>query len=123
MVSVLFRLADGAEQRITARTGDSLMQSAKANDVPGILADCGGACACATCHVVVEEDWYPRLEPPATHERDMLEFALDAQPTSSRARSRSTSRSMASSFRSPENRSAPWFQKRIRIAQSDCWPT
>jgi len=82
MVSVLFRLADGAEQRITARTGDSLMQSAKANDVPGILADCGGACACATCHVVVEEDWYPRLEPPATHERDMLEFALDAQPTS-----------------------------------------
>ena len=82
MVSVLFRLADGAEQRITARTGDSLMLSAKANDVPGILADCGGACACATCHVVVEEDWYPRLEPPATHERDMLEFALDAQPTS-----------------------------------------
>jgi len=82
MVSVLFRLADGAEQRISARTGDSLMQSAKANDVPGILADCGGACACATCHVVVEEDWYPRLEPPATHERDMLEFALDAQPTS-----------------------------------------
>ena len=82
MISVLFRLADGAEQRITARIGDSLMQSAKANEVPGILADCGGACACATCHVVVEQEWYPRLAPPATHERDMLEFALDVQPTS-----------------------------------------
>jgi ferredoxin, 2Fe-2S len=82
MVSVLFKLADGVEQRITARVGFSLMESAKASDVPGILADCGGACACATCHVVVDEDWYPQLPPPATHECDMLEFALDAQPTS-----------------------------------------
>jgi 2Fe-2S ferredoxin len=82
MVSVLFKLADGVERRIVAQVGDSLMQSARSNDVPGILADCGGACACATCHVIVEEEWYPRLTPPASHERDMLEFALDVQPTS-----------------------------------------
>ncbi len=82
MVDVLFKLADGMQQRISARVGDSLMQSAKAHDVPGILADCGGACACATCHVVVEEEWFGRLVPPATHERDMLEFAIDVQPTS-----------------------------------------
>jgi 2Fe-2S ferredoxin len=72
MVSVLFRLADGAEQRISP-TGGLLMQSAKANDVPGILADCSGAYACATCHVVVGR-LVPALEPPATHERDVLEL-------------------------------------------------
>jgi 2Fe-2S ferredoxin len=82
MVGVLFRLAGGGERRIDARVGDSLMQSAKANEVPGILADCGGACACATCHVVVSSEWYPRLPAPESHERDMLEFALDVQPTS-----------------------------------------
>jgi 2Fe-2S ferredoxin len=82
MVSVLFRLSDGDARHIDARVGDSLMQSAKAQDVPGILADCGGACACATCHVVVTEEWYARLSPPESHERDMLEFTLDVQPTS-----------------------------------------
>jgi 2Fe-2S ferredoxin len=82
VVKVLFRLADGNEQRIDARIGESLMLSAKANDVPGILADCGGACACATCHVVVDPEWYARMVPPESHERDMLEFALDVQPTS-----------------------------------------
>lgn len=82
MVRVLFRLADSREQSIDARIGESLMLSAKANDVPGILADCGGACACATCHVVVEPEWYARMAPPESHESDMLEFALDVRPTS-----------------------------------------
>ena len=50
------------------------MVAATSNDVPGIDADCGGACACATCHVVVGEEWLDHLKPAAANELDMLEF-------------------------------------------------
>lgn len=58
------------------------MEAAVSNGVPGIDADCGGSCACATCHVIVDEAWFSRLPERSETERDMLEFAVDPKPTS-----------------------------------------
>jgi 2Fe-2S ferredoxin len=55
----------------------SLMEGAVKHLIPGIDADCGGACACATCHVYVEPEWLARLPPAQELERNMLKFALD----------------------------------------------
>jgi 2Fe-2S ferredoxin len=62
---------NGTSHTIDAETGISLMQNAIDNSVPGIDADCGGACACGTCHVFVEGDWLP-----ATGEIDAMEEAM-----------------------------------------------
>lgn len=62
---------NGASHTIEAETGKSLMQNALDNAVPGIDADCGGACACGTCHVFVEADWLA-----ATGEADAMEEAM-----------------------------------------------
>lgn len=51
------------------------MEAAIRNDVPGIAADCGGACSCATCHVYVDPAWVDRVGPPDDMEQSMLEFA------------------------------------------------
>jgi 2Fe-2S ferredoxin len=61
----------GASHTIDAETGKSLMQNALDNGVPGIDADCGGACACGTCHVFVDPDWVP-----VTGETDAMEEAM-----------------------------------------------
>ena len=60
--------------------GGSIMEAAVGNMVPGIDADCGGACACATCHVYVDEAWLSKIGDPEEMERSMLEFA--AKPKS-----------------------------------------
>ena len=52
------------------------------NNVPGIEAECGGACACATCHVYVDESWAGRIPAAQPMEEDMLDFAFDVRPTS-----------------------------------------
>jgi 2Fe-2S ferredoxin len=62
---------NGASHTIEAVTGKSLMQNALDNGVPGIDADCGGACACGTCHCFVEEQWLP-----ASGEADAMEEAM-----------------------------------------------
>ena len=62
--------------------GRSLMQGAVENGVPGIDADCGGACACATCHVYVAPDWLARVGPRGEREEEMLSFAAETQPNS-----------------------------------------
>jgi ferredoxin, 2Fe-2S len=49
---------------------------------PGIVAECGGACSCATCHVHVDEAWSEKVGPPSPMEEDMLDFAFDVRPTS-----------------------------------------
>jgi 2Fe-2S ferredoxin len=64
---------DGTSHVLTADVGVSVMQAAVNNDVPGILAECGGAAACATCRVIVPEDWAGRLVPPAALEASMLD--------------------------------------------------
>ena len=58
------------------------MEAAIANDVPGIDADCGGACACATCHVYVDDERLKTLEPRGEMEEDMLDFAAGVAPES-----------------------------------------
>jgi 2Fe-2S ferredoxin len=58
------------------------METAIRNDVPGILATCGGACACATCHVYIDDAWWEKLSERSDDEEDMLDTAHDVQPTS-----------------------------------------
>jgi len=73
---------DGNPRTVEAEIGSTVMEAAVSNDIPGILATCGGSCACATCHVYVEPEWYDRLEKPAIDELDMLDTAHDLQPNS-----------------------------------------
>ena len=76
-MQVTFVEQDGTEIKAEAEAGLSLMEVAINNMVPGIDAECGGACACATCHVYVEQEWLDMLPPPDSNEQPMLEFASD----------------------------------------------
>jgi len=60
----------------------TVMETAKKHLIEGIEAECGGACACATCHVYVEEAWREAVGPPSEMEEDMLDFAFDVRPSS-----------------------------------------
>jgi ferredoxin, 2Fe-2S len=64
--------------------GRSVMEGGRGAGVEGIVAECGGSCSCATCHVYVRPDWVERLPPPESMESDMLDFALAADPVRSR---------------------------------------
>jgi 2Fe-2S ferredoxin len=72
----------GEARAVEAELGTTVMEAALKNDIPGILATCGGSCSCATCHVYVAEDWFDRLPPAALDENDMLDTAHDLKPTS-----------------------------------------
>lgn len=67
---------------VAAAAGTSLMEAARLAGVPGIVAECGGACVCATCHVLVAPDWMPVAGPPGATEAEMLEFVHGAGATS-----------------------------------------
>jgi 2Fe-2S ferredoxin len=82
MPRVVFVGASGTRRELTARVGQTLMEVGRDNDVKGILAECGGACACATCHVKVDEKWLAVTGPAAEVEASMLEFAQNVGPTS-----------------------------------------
>jgi 2Fe-2S ferredoxin len=73
---------DGTERTVDAEVGSTVMETAIRNSVPGIVAECGGACSCATCHVHVDEAWSEKVGPPSPMEEDMLDFAFDVKPTS-----------------------------------------
>jgi 2Fe-2S ferredoxin len=82
MVQITFIDAAGQSRTIAGEEGATVMETALKNNVPGIEAECGGACACATCHVYVDESWAARLPPAQPMEEDMLDFAFDVRPTS-----------------------------------------
>ena len=82
MPKITFIQPDGTEQTVEIAIGWSVMEGAVRSLVPGIDADCGGACACATCHVYVDPAWAEVLPAKAEMEETMLDFAQDAQPTS-----------------------------------------
>lgn len=82
MPQITFVSSDGERRTVAADIGASVMATAVGNGVPGIDAECGGACACATCHVVVEADWFDRLPEIGDGEREMLQFAVAPQPHS-----------------------------------------
>lgn len=84
MPTVIYRLADLSERRIDVPTGTSVMQAAVQNDVEGIVAECGGSCACATCHVYVDEAFVTRLPPPSELESDLLTVTAAENRSNSR---------------------------------------
>lgn len=73
---------DGREHAIEIEDGVSVMRGAVDNGVPGIDADCGGMCACATCHVHIAPDWFARTGGPGTQEDELLELAPERDGTS-----------------------------------------
>ena len=73
---------NGKEHEVEVPVGWSVMEGAVKNLIPGIDADCGGACACATCHVYVQEPWLDKLEPKSDMEETMLDFAQELEPNS-----------------------------------------
>ena len=82
MVKIVFIQPDGTQQTVDATVGNTVMEAAKINDVPGIEAECGGACACATCHVYVDDAWREKTGKPDDMEEDMLDFAFDVREAS-----------------------------------------
>jgi ferredoxin, 2Fe-2S len=82
MPKITFIQPDGTEQAVEGQLGMTVMETAKKNLVDGIEAECGGACACATCHVYVDEAWREKVGGPSEMEEDMLDFAFDVRPTS-----------------------------------------
>ena len=72
----------GKEHETEVPVGWSVMEGAVKNLIPGIDADCGGACACATCHVYVDSAWAAKLPPKSDMEETMLDFAQELQPNS-----------------------------------------
>lgn len=77
MPKITFIEADGTKHCVEAESGMTLMEAAVHNTIPGIDADCGGACACATCHVYIDAHWLERVGPRGEIEEDMLDFAFD----------------------------------------------
>ena len=82
MTKLTFVAHDGTRFDVEAENGSTVMENAIRNGVPGIEAECGGACACATCHVYVDEQWTDEVGEPEAMEEDMLDFAYDVRPNS-----------------------------------------
>ena len=82
MAKITYIEHDGTEHAIDVKAGLSVMEGAVKNNIPGIDADCGGACACATCHVYVREDWLEKTGTRSAMEESMLDFAEGVQDNS-----------------------------------------
>ena len=82
MPKITFKEYSGPARTIDAEIGSTVMETAIRNNVPGIEAECGGACACATCHVSVDEAWREKVGEPSPMEEDMLDFGYDVRPNS-----------------------------------------
>lgn len=82
MAKINFVDHSGATRTIDADAGSTVMEVAIRNSIPGIEAECGGACACATCHVYVDDAWMERVGAPTPMEEDMLDFGYDIKPNS-----------------------------------------
>ena len=82
MAKITFIQHDGTEHVHEGKTGLSVMEVAVKNNVPGIDADCGGACACATYHVYIEPEWVEKAGGRNPMEEDMLDFAFDVRENS-----------------------------------------
>ena len=82
MAKITYVEHGGKQHVIEVPNGLTVMEGARDNGVPGIEADCGGACACSTCHVYVDPDWVAKLPKKDAMEEDMLDFAYDVRETS-----------------------------------------
>ena len=84
MAQITYVEHDGTRHILQVPEGQTVMEGARNNNLAGIPADCGGACACSTCHVYVETGWFEKLPAIDAMEEDMLDFAW--QPDASRSR-------------------------------------
>jgi 2Fe-2S ferredoxin len=82
MPKIVFMQPDGVRREIDAPSGITLMEAARQHGIEGVVAQCGGACACATCHVYVDPAWAARLVPPEDMEEGMLENAWEPRANS-----------------------------------------
>ncbi len=82
MAKITFIQPDGSQQVVDADSNLTVMEAAKKALVPGIEAECGGACACATCHVYIDDAWVETVGKPNEMEADMLDFAFDVRDES-----------------------------------------
>ena len=80
MVNILYIEHSGVEHSVEANDGQSVMDAAVKSGIPGIAAECGGSCTCATCRVSVDEAWRGRTGQPQDLEREMLEFSGESTP-------------------------------------------
>ncbi|WP_353476844.1 2Fe-2S iron-sulfur cluster-binding protein (plasmid) [Salipiger sp. H15] len=81
-IAVTFLGPDGVAHPLRVRPGGSLMEAARDAGIEGIVAECGGACTCATCHVHVEDAWRELIPAPVGQEIDMLDFTAEPGPGS-----------------------------------------
>lgn len=83
MTNITFIAPNGTKHMVEAKNGHSIMETAIANDIAGITAECAGSLACATCHIFIDEKTMGQIAPPETDEEDMLDFvAVERRPTS-----------------------------------------
>ena len=84
MPTVTYINHDGSQTTVEGDVGDSVMSTAVDAGIEGILAECGGGCACATCHCYVDPEWYERVGAPEGIEEDMLEMTESPREATSR---------------------------------------
>lgn len=82
MAKITYIEHNGTEHQVEVPNGLTVKDGAVNNMIPGILAECGGNCACATCHVYIDSAWTDRVGAPSDMEADMLDFAKDPQENS-----------------------------------------
>ena len=82
MAKITYIDAAGVARTVDGEIGSTVMETAIKNGVPGIEAECGGACACSTCHVYVDEAWREKTGEASPMEEDMLDFAFEVKPNS-----------------------------------------
>ena len=82
MAKIKFIEFDGTEHDVAGEPGASVMRAAIDNLVPGIDADCGGECSCATCHVLIDSDWMGKVGKPTDQEESMLDLNPDREANS-----------------------------------------
>jgi len=82
MVQITFIDSKGTARTVDGDVGSTVMETAIKSGVPEIEAECGGACACSTCHVYIDETWREKVGEPSPMEEDMLDFAYNVQPNS-----------------------------------------
>ena len=82
MAKITYIEHNGTKHEVEVANGLTVMEGARDNNIPGIEADCGGACACSTCHVYVDAAWADKLPAKEAMEEDMLDFAWEPQETS-----------------------------------------
>lgn len=82
MTTINFHLADGSRHAVDANDGEVVMRVAVRSGFDGIVAECGGACSCATCHVHIDKAWFDKLPPMEEMEEEMLDFADGVDDTS-----------------------------------------